>query len=122
MTTRVAIVTGGASGIGLAIAERLTADGYPVAIFDRNGDAALEMAEKIGGAPEHARVETGDLHGADAFPVRGVGDVEARCQVEGVDREPLVAQSRHERCADARRAAGDDRAPHVRPGSDPAGV
>jgi NAD(P)-dependent dehydrogenase (short-subunit alcohol dehydrogenase family) len=36
---RIAIVTGGASGIGLAIVERLTADGNKVAVFDRNPDA-----------------------------------------------------------------------------------
>ena len=46
-TERVAIVTGGASGIGLAIAERLAADGHAVAIFDLNGDAAKEAAAKI---------------------------------------------------------------------------
>ncbi|MDQ2650809.1 MAG: 3-oxoacyl-ACP reductase FabG [Actinomycetota bacterium] len=44
---KVAIVTGGASGIGLAIAERLAADGLAVAIFDRNGAAADEAAAKI---------------------------------------------------------------------------
>ncbi|WP_020106608.1 SDR family NAD(P)-dependent oxidoreductase [Nocardia sp. 348MFTsu5.1] len=44
---RTAIVTGGASGIGLAIAERLAAEGASVAIFDRNADAASEAAEKI---------------------------------------------------------------------------
>ena len=33
---RVAIVTGGASGIGLAIAERLIKDGLTVAVFDRD--------------------------------------------------------------------------------------
>ena len=38
MSGRVAIVTGGASGIGLAIAERLAADGNTVAVFDRNAD------------------------------------------------------------------------------------
>jgi 2-hydroxycyclohexanecarboxyl-CoA dehydrogenase len=36
---RVAIVTGGGSGIGLAISERLAVDGLRVAVFDRDGDA-----------------------------------------------------------------------------------
>ena len=45
MTT--AIVTGGASGIGLAISERLAADGLSVAVWDRNGDAAEAAAAKI---------------------------------------------------------------------------
>ena len=44
---RVAIVTGGASGIGLAIAERLSADGHAVAIFDLNGGAAEAAAATI---------------------------------------------------------------------------
>ncbi|MGO8862783.1 MAG: SDR family NAD(P)-dependent oxidoreductase [Acidimicrobiales bacterium] len=45
---RVAIVTGGASGIGLAISERLAADGAAVAIFDVNGEGAEAAALKIG--------------------------------------------------------------------------
>jgi NAD(P)-dependent dehydrogenase (short-subunit alcohol dehydrogenase family) len=44
---RVAIVTGGGSGIGLAVGERLAADGLKVAVFDRDGDAAEEAAGKI---------------------------------------------------------------------------
>lgn len=35
-TDRPIIVTGGASGIGLAIVKRLLAEGYPVAVFDLN--------------------------------------------------------------------------------------
>ena len=38
--SRVAVVTGGASGIGLGVAKRFAADGHRVAIFDRNGAAA----------------------------------------------------------------------------------
>jgi NAD(P)-dependent dehydrogenase (short-subunit alcohol dehydrogenase family) len=38
--TRVAIVTGGASGIGLAISTRLAADGRLVAVLDRDAGAA----------------------------------------------------------------------------------
>lgn len=44
-TTRVAIVTGGGSGIGLAIAQRLAADGLAVAVLDRDGAAATAAAE-----------------------------------------------------------------------------
>ncbi len=43
MTARVAIVTGGASGIGLAITERLVKDGLTVAVFDLN-DCAVAAA------------------------------------------------------------------------------
>jgi 2-hydroxycyclohexanecarboxyl-CoA dehydrogenase len=46
---RVVVVTGGGSGIGLAISERLSADDHPVAVFDRDGDAAAAAAEKISG-------------------------------------------------------------------------
>jgi NAD(P)-dependent dehydrogenase (short-subunit alcohol dehydrogenase family) len=41
------VVTGGASGIGLAISERLARDGAAVAIFDLNGDAAETAATGI---------------------------------------------------------------------------
>jgi NAD(P)-dependent dehydrogenase (short-subunit alcohol dehydrogenase family) len=44
---KIAIVTGGASGIGLAIAQRLARDGAKVAIFDRSGDDAEAAAAKI---------------------------------------------------------------------------
>jgi 3-oxoacyl-[acyl-carrier protein] reductase len=44
---QVALVTGGTRGIGLAISERLAADGHPVAIFDRDADAGAAAAAKI---------------------------------------------------------------------------
>jgi 2-hydroxycyclohexanecarboxyl-CoA dehydrogenase len=44
---RVAVVTGGASGIGLAIGERLAGDGAAVAIFDLDDDAADAAAGRI---------------------------------------------------------------------------
>ncbi len=45
--SRIAIVTGGGSGIGLAIGRRLAADGNPVALFDRDGDSAKAAAAQI---------------------------------------------------------------------------
>ena len=44
---RNAVVTGGASGIGLAISERLADHGAKVAIFDLDGEAAQKVAESI---------------------------------------------------------------------------
>ena len=49
------IVTGAASGIGLAIAERLAADGSAVAIFDRDAEAGAAAAAKISGRRGHGR-------------------------------------------------------------------
>ncbi|KPM54154.1 hypothetical protein CcI49_04980 [Frankia sp. CcI49] len=47
MNSRVAIVTGGGSGIGAAIARRLAVDGLAVAVFDLNGATAEETAALI---------------------------------------------------------------------------
>ena len=46
---KIAIVTGGASGIGLACAERLAADGMTVVIADMNEKAGAEHAKRLAG-------------------------------------------------------------------------
>ena len=57
---RVAIVTGGASGIGKATAERLVAEGSCVLIADRDGDSAANFAKELGG-PDKAVAFTVDV-------------------------------------------------------------
>lgn len=47
--TQVAVVTGGATGIGLGIAKRLAGDGFHVAIVDIDGDASERAAAEISG-------------------------------------------------------------------------
>jgi NAD(P)-dependent dehydrogenase (short-subunit alcohol dehydrogenase family) len=69
LVERTAIVTGGGSGIGLAIAERLAADGMAVAIFDRDGEAADAAAAKIiaaGGTAAGYTVDVTDRPRIDA--------------------------------------------------------
>ncbi len=46
--SRVAVVTGAASGIGLAISRRLARDGYPVALLDVNDAAVSALADELG--------------------------------------------------------------------------
>ena len=50
--SRVAVVTGGASGIGLGVARGFVADGHRVALVDSNAEAAETAAEELrrGGA------------------------------------------------------------------------
>ena len=49
LTGRVALITGGASGIGRGTAERLASEGMEVCVVDLNGDAAASVADQIGG-------------------------------------------------------------------------
>jgi 3-oxoacyl-[acyl-carrier protein] reductase len=47
---RVAVVTGGASGIGLAISRRLFASGARLSLWDMNADALADSAPQLGDA------------------------------------------------------------------------
>src|SRR5437667_403630 len=50
MSDKVALVTGGAGGIGTAICRRLAADGCAVAVADLDDEATAAVAATVGGA------------------------------------------------------------------------
>ncbi|MFC5420572.1 SDR family NAD(P)-dependent oxidoreductase [Bosea eneae] len=63
---RVAIVTGGAQGIGRAVAERLAASGAKVAIWDLDGKLADEAAAAIGPAASGLSIDVTDAKAVNA--------------------------------------------------------
>src|SRR6185437_8033376 len=78
LTGRVALVTGGGSGIGRATALRLAAEGACVVVADKDEQAAAGVAKEIGGAsPGGGRGAQwagppGSPRGADAAVAVGV--------------------------------------------------
>ena len=67
LTGRSALVTGAASGIGRACAERLSRTGAVVTVLDLNGDAAREVAADIGG--EAMQADLSDYEVLDGLEV-----------------------------------------------------
>ena len=57
---RIALVTGGASGIGAATCRRLAAEGARVAVTDMNLDGARAIAEEVNGQPYELNVAEND--------------------------------------------------------------
>jgi 3-hydroxybutyrate dehydrogenase len=66
-TGRSALVTGAASGIGRACAERLARAGAAVTVLDLNGDAAKAVADEIGG--EAMQADLSDYEVLDSINV-----------------------------------------------------
>ena len=67
--SRVAVVTGAASGIGLGIAQQLAADGHAVALLDRNGPGVETAAAELqseGTKAVAAEVDVADRDSVDA--------------------------------------------------------
>jgi NAD(P)-dependent dehydrogenase (short-subunit alcohol dehydrogenase family) len=75
---RVALVTGGASGIGLASAQRLASEGATVVVVDTNADAGATAAAELGGLFVPADVtspEDNERMYAKAFETYGRVDI-----------------------------------------------
>lgn len=66
---QVAVVTGGVSGIGFAVASRLVAEGARLAVWDVNAAALAEMSARVG-----SQVHTVALDLTDASAVQAAAD------------------------------------------------
>ena len=89
--SRVAVVTGGASGIGLGVAGRLVADGHRVAVLDRDRAGAEAAAADLaaqGGEAIAVEVDVADRASVDAAFARTrteLGPVEILVTSAGIE-------------------------------------
>lgn len=88
---KVAIVTGGGSGIGAAICRRLAMQGAEVVVADMNGDAAQSVCEQICADGRLAHAVTVDVTDMDAvqkmvdFTVKTCGGLHLAVNNAGID-------------------------------------
>jgi NAD(P)-dependent dehydrogenase (short-subunit alcohol dehydrogenase family) len=89
--SRVAVVTGGASGIGLGVARRFAAEGHHVAVLDLDGVAAATATEELmaaGGTATAVAVDVADRSSVEAAFARvraELGPVEILVTSAGVE-------------------------------------
>ncbi|MFJ3089201.1 SDR family NAD(P)-dependent oxidoreductase [Streptomyces sp. NPDC086838] len=88
LTGRRALVTGGAQGIGRAIATRLIADGARVALADMNEEGAKATARELGGDTIGIRCDVrsaADARGAVAAAVEALGGLDLLVNNAGIE-------------------------------------
>ncbi|GAB3774114.1 SDR family NAD(P)-dependent oxidoreductase [Ramlibacter monticola] len=84
---RHAVVTGGAAGLGFAIAQRLVASGGRVTVWDRDEAAAARAARELGEAGAHAVVDVASeasVRGAVQATLARAGRIDALVNSAGI--------------------------------------
>ena len=85
-----AAITGAGSGLGAAIARRLSADGYAIAVIDINGSAARDVARTLESSGAQAAAFVADssnaaqLDAAVSAAVQALGPLEVMVNNAGV--------------------------------------
>ena len=93
-TGKVAVVTGGASGMGAAAARRLARDGAAVLIADLSTEAGQQVSKEIkaaGGQAEFIRTDVSDRDSVQAMAdsaVQRFGRLDLAANVAGVPQQP----------------------------------
>jgi 3-oxoacyl-[acyl-carrier protein] reductase len=70
---RCAVVTGGASGIGLAISERLLAEGARIAVWDADGARLQDLKHRLGAAVVTTTVDVADAGDVERAAREAIG-------------------------------------------------
>ncbi|HEX9595816.1 MAG TPA: SDR family NAD(P)-dependent oxidoreductase [Anaerolineales bacterium] len=87
LSGQVAVVTGGAQGIGFAIAQRLLASGAQVSLWDNNADALHQALGALGNGASIQKVDITDITGltaAHAAVETGIGAVSILVNSAGI--------------------------------------
>ena len=88
MTVKVAVVTGGGSGIGRATCARLAADGFTLAVLDLDPDSAKAAAGPDGLACATDVADAGDVERAFAEVVATFGRIDVLVNNAGISGGP----------------------------------
>lgn len=98
---RTAVVTGGARGLGYAIAERFVAEGARVVLGDLNADRTRSAAEALGGAEVARSVQCdvtvmAEVEALVADAVEGFGGLDIMVNNAGITRDATLRRMTEE--------------------------
>lgn len=90
---KTAVITGGAQGIGFAIAERFVAEGANVVLGDMNAEAVAEAAAKLGGSAVGVAgnvTSSADVDALIATAVATFGSLDVMVNNAGITRDATM--------------------------------